>query len=95
MLMFVGFKSDKCKNAIVIRDSTGTYLRINDRDYKVCNLENLSKVKNGRYVRITYRKTNECIEKNNACYTVHPHEGMIEVMKIKLVPEKREYRNSY
>ena len=39
-----------CKSMLVVRDCTGTYLRVADKDYHVCNTEKLAKYSNGETV---------------------------------------------
>ena len=70
----------------VIRDCTGTYLRLDGKDYHVCNLEKVSSYPNGTNVVVTFKKIKDCTGLANdaiVCQMLHANEGWIEVEKIK------------
>lgn len=86
MLIFSACKKEAVYNATVIRDCTGTYLRIEGKDYHVCNLEKVSSFENQAKVSAIFEKIKEC--KGSAagaivCDMYHANEGWIEVEKIK------------
>ena len=69
----------------VVRDCTGTYLRYQEKDYQVCNLEKLNSYADGAVVLANFRKISQCTGSANdavVCYMLHPNEGWIEVEKI-------------
>ena len=74
------------KNVTVVRDCTGTYLRMDGKDYQVCNLEKVSPFADGVTVKASFKKLQEC--NGSARYAIickmnHQDEGWIEVDKIK------------
>lgn len=66
----------------VVRDCTGTYLRFNEKDYNVCNLEKVSSFPNGILVTATFKKIKNCTG-GAICHMYHENEGWIQVEKIK------------
>ena len=74
------------QSSTIVRDCTGTYLRINEKDYQVCNLEKVNPYADGDLITVTYKKINKCSSSNNdaiTCKLFHANEGWIEVTKIK------------
>ncbi|KAA5535017.1 hypothetical protein F0919_10490 [Taibaiella lutea] len=74
------------KNAIVVRDCTGTYLQIDGKDYQVCNLEKVAAFQDRTAVTATYKKLAECngsAKDAIVCMMLHSNEGWIEVTDIK------------
>jgi hypothetical protein len=69
----------------VVKDCTGTYLRIHGKDFKVCNLGKLSSVPAGATVTATLKKIDNCkrLEDKVVCKMLHPNEGLIEIVKLK------------
>lgn len=68
----------------VVRDCTGTYIRIdNKEDYLVCNAHLLSGKKDGEIVSVVYGNENECknLEKQATCMMFHEHKGKISIKK--------------
>ncbi len=71
---------------MVVRDCTGTYLRINGKDYRVCNLEKVEPFADGSKVVATFIKIDPCngsAKDAVICYMLHPNEGWIEVTSIR------------
>lgn len=71
---------------IVIKDCTGTYLRLNDKDYPVCNEDKLDKFADGTSVDASFVSDDKCISERMHCSTVHEHEmvaGRFRVTSIK------------
>jgi uncharacterized ubiquitin-like protein YukD len=70
--------------AVVVRDCTGTYIRLNDKDQLVCNSEKLKDYKDGDTVRVRLKKTTYCNElKDEAvCLMYHEHDGMVRVIEV-------------
>lgn len=74
------------KNAIVVRDCTGTYINIEGKDYQVCNLEKVAAFQNGTAVNVSFKKLSECngsAKDAIVCMMLHPSEGWVEVLHIK------------
>lgn len=70
-------------NATIIRNCTSVYLRIDGKEYKVCNQDKLTSYIHGISVTATYRKIKNCNESTNVCLMAYPNDGLIKVMKIK------------
>ena len=88
LFFFASCKKKYTSTTIVIRDCTGTYLRIDDIDNPVCNSGVLKNIADGETVNATYKKVDDgkCADRNNPiCYMLHPHATgeWIEVTKIK------------
>jgi len=82
----ISCKKERNIEATIITDCTGTYLRINNKDYKVCNLEKTGNYINGQTVEVTFKKMDVCDGSGNfqvVCYLNHPFETWVQVIKIK------------
>jgi hypothetical protein len=44
----------------VLRDCTGVYLRLDNKDYHVCNPEKVSSFPDGAVVTASFKRVNEC-----------------------------------
>ena len=85
-LTFFSCKKDLTKNATVIKDCTGTYMRLNGKDYKVCNIEKVSSFQIGITVLVSFKKLKDCEGSGNivsTCYLLHQFESWIEIKNIK------------
>lgn len=67
----------------VIRDCTGTYLRISENEYKVCNPEKIKNYIHGTTIVASYRITSNCKENSFACHMVHPFEDYVKINRVK------------
>jgi hypothetical protein len=69
----------------VVKDCTGTYLRIHGKDFKVCNLGKLSSVPAGATVTATLKKIDNCksLDDRFFCGLFHENEGWVEIVKLK------------
>lgn len=80
-------KQDNAKSftdATVVIDCTGVYLRMNQKDYRVCNEEKVSSFDNGTKVVASFTTIKECPnEKIPICYMLHMYEGWINVNAIR------------
>lgn len=73
----------------VVKDCTGVYLRFNNNDYRVCNLDKVSLFSDGATVKATFKKIDNCSDTGQSafvCAMVHdpPSKGYINVEKIEL-----------
>jgi hypothetical protein len=85
-LTFFSCKKDLTKNATVIKDCTGTYMRMNGKDYKVCNIEKVSSFQNSITVLVSFKEQKDCEGSGNivqTCYMLHQFESWIEIENIK------------
>lgn len=79
-------KKENAHAVTLIRDCTGTYLRWNEKDYQVCNLEKVSAFPDGSILSATFKRIPTCNgSAANAivCQMLHANEGWIEVIEIK------------
>ena len=83
------FSCSKAKNEkmTVVKDCTGSYLRFNNKDYRVCNFESVASFNNGAEVEASFKKIETCSDSGNGvlicCWLAHEDEGWIKVEKIK------------
>ena len=71
------------KNMTVIKDCTGSYLRFNDKDYHICNIETVEYYEDGDEVKASFKKIDACITDTLVhCEMLHNNEGWVEVTKI-------------
>lgn len=88
LLTFTACKKKHTTSALVIRDCTGTYLRVDSKDLPVCNPEVLSDEENGTSLVAVYKKVGDskCEARDMPyCMMVHPYEvgEWIRVTRIK------------
>jgi hypothetical protein len=86
-LLFTMFSCNKeeYKSMTVLKDCTGTYLRLDGKDYHVCNLERLSSFSAGTNVNVSFKKIETCTNFKDTfgCKLLHVNEGWVEVVDIK------------
>lgn len=85
LLTLFSCKRETNKPMTVIKDCTGTYLRIHGKDFKVCNLGKLSSVPAGATVTATLKKIDNCksLDDRFFCGLFHENEGWVEIVKLK------------
>lgn len=81
-LLFSCEKSGK-NGAIIIKNCTGTYLRISDKEYKVCNHQKLAEYNHGISITATYKRLKKCNDPATYCMMAYPNDGFIKVVSIK------------
>ena len=77
---------DRLATGTVVRDCSGTYLRINDsEDYFICNSGLLDKKEQGEKVTIVYDFIKKCAESDGklVCTLYHENKGKIYIKSIK------------
>ncbi|MBI4929337.1 MAG: hypothetical protein HY841_01135 [Bacteroidetes bacterium] len=86
LLTLYSCKKVRNEEMTVIKDCTGVYLRFNNNDYTVCNLDMVSSFPDGATVTATFKKIKSCSDPGQSvfvCTMDHPNKGWIEVEKIK------------
>jgi len=70
--------------ASVTRDCTGTYIRILEKDFLVCNINKLSDFNEGDKVQVSYKLESNCPEMDGrmVCMMYHENEGMVRILKV-------------
>lgn len=85
-VLFVACNKSTTTNAVqVVKDCTGTYLRVSGKDYHVCNTEYTDSFNNGDSVQVSWLKINTCTgtaSKAIVCMMLHPSEAWIEIKSI-------------
>jgi len=71
------------KDVTVIKDCTGSYLRFNDDDYQICNIEIVENYDNGSKVVASFKKIDNCEYDHAVCLMIHKSEGWISVTEIE------------
>jgi hypothetical protein len=72
------------KQVTVVRDCTGTYLRLDEKDYHVCNLEKIATFNDGAIITASFKKISVCngsAVNSAVCSMLHKNEGWVEVTK--------------
>jgi hypothetical protein len=70
-------------NMHVIKDCTGSYLRHQSIDYKICNASAVAGYKNGDLVNASFNKISSCNSfPGYICQLYHENEGFITVLCI-------------
>lgn len=67
---------------VVVKDCTGVYLQINNKDYLVCNYDMLSNISAGNTIAVDFHKDKNCSSFDFVCELYHPFEYRIVVDKI-------------
>ena len=70
-------------NATIVRDCTGTYLRMDNRDYLICNPSMAESYENGSSVTVKYQTDDECNLTGAACYMYHESHGNVKIISIE------------
>ena len=73
--------------ASITRDCTGTYIRIQDKDYLVCNINSVAEYNEGDKVKVSYKVVTDCPEKEGlmVCMMYHENEGMVRTLKVRKI----------
>jgi len=86
LVALISCNKERNQSATVIKDCTGTYLRIDSKDYHVCNVEATESFVSEQSIIVTYTKIEGCNNPNSKpteCKLLHINEGWIKVKKIK------------
>ena len=77
---------DKLKTGTIVRDCTGTYIRVGENeDFLVCNSKILESRKTGEKVSVVFDSTEKCIENTDkvTCMMYHESKGVIQIKSIQ------------
>lgn len=83
-LLVVSCKT-KCDNDVQIkRDCTGTYLRVDNKEYKVCNSGMITAYQDNAIVKAKYKRLSSCgTLEEPICQMVHQNDGWVEVLEVR------------
>ena len=70
--------------AVVVKDCTGTYVRVSEKDYLVCNKELLDQNQSGDTLHVRFEQISHCprLDTTIVCMMYHQHEGLVKLKKI-------------
>ena len=79
-----------------VKDCTGSYIRLNAKDYKVCNFNDVSAYENGDVLYVVFEGLSECNEISPdqlTCKMAHAFEKYVSIVKSELAyrPSKEEH----
>jgi hypothetical protein len=86
LLMISGCRREYDQQVTVVRDCTGTYLRLDGLDYQVCNPQAVASFSDAAAVIASFRKVHACNGSGGdetICDRFHQSEGWIEVAEIR------------
>lgn len=83
LISFVSCSKVSNKNMTVIKDCTGSYLRLDGKDYHICNIESVEDYESGTEVKASFKKIDDCQYDYAVCEMLHLNEGWINVTKIE------------
>ncbi|MFP5470934.1 MAG: hypothetical protein ACLGGV_05005 [Bacteroidia bacterium] len=75
-------------NAEFIKDCTGSYIRIDDKDYKICNIDDVEGYQYGDKIQVSFKKLENCDEEESSqiiCMLYHHFETFAFITKIRKV----------
>lgn len=70
----------------IVRDCTGTYIRIAGKgDFLVCNDKLIKDKKDGEKLNVSYEMTKDCSERDGivTCMMYHENKGLIKITSFK------------
>lgn len=79
LLSFNSCQKEKDQEALVFRNCTGTYVLINNQNYKVCNANFLAKINDNTTLFISYKCIDYCTDDNPECLMLFPFESYINI----------------
>ena len=84
VLFIVLFSCSKKENdAILIKDCTGSYLRIDNQDYYITNLEVVEHIESSTHLNVDFKHKKDSEQKFiSICMMHHETAGVIEITKI-------------
>lgn len=81
-LSLSGCTDSQTQTATVFKNCTGSYLRFEDNDFKVCNQEIIESYQKGEVITVSLRHIDQC-SYDYACNLYYPFEGWVEVLEIE------------
>lgn len=85
-IMVSACNKSKGPNATVIRECAGVFLKIDGKDYNVCNSDKLKRYPAGARIHVGYNHISECANPDYdapLCLVGYPSEGWIEITEVK------------
>lgn len=70
-------------SVIVVRDCSGTYLKVDGKVYFVCNPDKIASVLDGSELLVTYTPCSECTDRQTHCLILRPYESCFTITNYK------------
>ena len=70
-------------NALLIKDCTGSYLRIGEKDYLISNNTIVENIETNTELDVSYNEVDEIESNEFVCLMYHEYKGIVEITKIK------------
>jgi hypothetical protein len=83
LLAFSGCQKTTGIKGVLVRDCTGTYLKIDNKDWQICNKEKVAMIEDGTEVTASFRKISGCDQRDVICMMFHASEGWITILDIR------------
>ncbi|WP_313027827.1 hypothetical protein [Soonwooa sp.] len=77
---------NEAETGSIVRDCTGTYIRIAGKgDFLVCNDKLIKDKKDGEKLNVSYEMTKDCNERDGivTCMMYHENKGLIRIISFK------------
>lgn len=73
------------QTATIVSDCTGKYLRVEGKDYLVCNTDLMKNFQENAVVQVSFEKIENCPEFDGkaVCMMYHENEGLVKIKSIK------------
>jgi hypothetical protein len=85
LIVATGCEDEIAKGMAIVRDCTGTYLRQDNNDFKVCNPEKIESYADGQIIQATFSNAKECENSSvddYICNLYHPFEEVIVIKNV-------------
>lgn len=81
-LSLSGCTDSQSQIATVKKNCTGSYLRFEDNEFKICNPEIIETYQGGEIITVTIQYNDQC-SYDFACNLEYPFEGWVEILEIE------------
>jgi hypothetical protein len=84
-VMLFSCSDEKDKTTSVYLDCTGAYIRVEDKDYHVCNPDKLTGYEHGAKVNVKFERIRGCPSEDDrvVCRLYHENEGWVNVIEVE------------
>lgn len=86
MMLLISCQKESYTNATIIKNCTGTYLKVLDKEYLVCGSISNGTFENGQAVLVSFKLTKECATSTAipaTCFMLYPNDGLVNIIDIK------------
>ena len=78
-----GCGKEDWKNAVLVRDCTGSYIRLEDKEFLICNQKKVSFIETGTKIEVVISQVSECTQEGIVCMMLHEHDGFVKVERVR------------